>query len=115
MPPRKKAKTKHQRMRQKIRAKYYARKKQDPAWLIASRKKSREAMRRLSERRAWLKLELRGGLRGAQGYTVVSAKELKNPRLKWLDSHGVLHEETERSAEELISEWQRSQKKNARA
>jgi hypothetical protein len=43
--------------------------------------------------------------------TTISASEFSRPNLLWLDQHGNLHAETERSAEELIAEWQKEQEK----
>jgi len=34
---------------------------------------------------------------------------LQSPRLLWMDAHGGIHREDNRSAEELIRDWKRSQ------
>jgi hypothetical protein len=90
-------------------ARYYAKKKQDPAWRAEHNRKCREASSRLYERRAAFGRQKKGGVKGLTGYSIVNARDLASPNLRWRDQHGSLHYEDTRTAEEVIEAWRKKQ------
>jgi hypothetical protein len=72
---------------------------------------SRIGMQKIRERRAWMLQKKRGGVAGMTGYTVISGAELTAPSLRYIDANGCVHIEEELSAEQLIREWEKAQKK----
>jgi len=93
------------------RSRYYRKKKKDPSWVEQNRRIAREGMQRLSQRRALS--GKRGGVpQLAPGYAIVSATRVDHPPLYYIDAGGHIRQEDARSAEAVIRDWERQQRRN---
>jgi hypothetical protein len=83
-------------------------------WRHKNKERLNSEARLKSERLAWKRKQAAGlnalGIDAGCGVSVLTWRQIKQPRLLWLDQHGRLHREEELSAEELIHRWQQQHK-----